>query len=189
MPFVSQKDGIELRAIEPADVPTLRAYLNEAALEGRRYLPDGFPDLAPLSVRQAEEVVEHWHKERKSWTLAIVEAPSGALLGHARADWEWDPHCPSVSVVVSPKHQRRGIGSATLALALTFLFGETPAHAISGWVSSWNEPAIAFALRNGFSEAGRKPRGGIHAGAFYSDVAFDLLRSEWKAREVTRRVA
>jgi RimJ/RimL family protein N-acetyltransferase len=178
-----------LRAFEPADAAELQVYLNHPDLAGRRYLPDGVSDLAPLSMRQVEGVIERWQKEDKSWTLAIVDAASGAVLGHTRADWEWDPHCPWVSVAVAPSHQRRGIGSAALAMALRFLFEETPAHVVSGWMSSWNEPAIAFAAKNGFSKAVRRPRAGVHAGAYYSEVAFDLLRREWMSREVTRHAA
>jgi RimJ/RimL family protein N-acetyltransferase len=187
--FSLKRNGIALRAFEPADVHALFAHLNDPALEGRRYLPDGFPDLAPLSARHVEGILEHWQKESESWTLAAVDTSSGALLGHVRADWEWDPHCPSACVVIAPPQQRRGIGSAVLAVALAFLFEETPAHVVSGWMSSWNEPAIAFARRNGFSEAGRRPRGGVHAGAFYSEVAFDLLRAEWLMRNETHHVA
>lgn len=189
MPFTARDGRIALRAFEPRDVQALVAYLNDPALEGRRYLPDGFPDLAPLSTQHGEGLLDHWHKESRVWTLAIVETESGALVGHARADWEWDPHCPTASVVVAPPHQRRGFGSAALALALGFLFEEIPAHVVSTWAASWNEPALAFALRNGFHEAGRRPRSRFHAGEFYADVAFDLLHSEWEARKGARHGA
>lgn len=183
------RDGILLRAFEPADVPTLHAYVNDPALAGRRYLPDGISDLAPISLRQVESVIERWQKEDEAWTLAIVDVASGTVVGHARADWEWDPHCPSTCVVVAPGHQRRGIGSVALAIAVDFLFEETPAHVVNGWASSWNEPALAFAVHSGFSEAGRRPRGGVHDGAYFSEVAFDLLRPEWASRTVTRHAA
>jgi RimJ/RimL family protein N-acetyltransferase len=182
MSFSFREQGVALRAFEPEDAPSLRDYLNHPSLSGRRYLPDGFSDFAPLSARQVETVIERWQKETGSWTLAVTEAASGAVVGHARADWEWDSHCPSATVVISPEHQRRGAGAAALAVALAFLFEETPAHAVSGWIASWNEPALAFALSSGFREAGRRPRGGLHAGAFYSEVALDLLRPEWSER-------
>jgi RimJ/RimL family protein N-acetyltransferase len=182
-------EQVTLRAFEPADAASLHAYLNDPALAGRRYLPDGFPDAAPLSIRQVEGVVEHWQKETESWTLAVLENASGELVGHVRADWEWDPHCPSACVVIAPPHQRRGMGTAALAMAVAFLFEETPAHVVSAWMASWNEPALAFARANGFAEAGRRPRGGVHGGAYYSEVAFDLLRTEWTSEEGSHRAA
>lgn len=174
---------ISLRALEPSDIPALQVTLNRPELAGRRYVPDGISDFAPLSARQVESIVERWQKEDESWTLAVVDTPSGNLAGYVRADWEWDPHCPSVCVVIAPERQRQGLGSAALDAALAFLFEETPAHVVSGWASSWNESALGFALRNGFREAGRRPRGGVHRGAYFSEVAFDLLRVEWKARK------
>ncbi len=185
-PFPFVRETIALRALEPGDAPLLQRYLNHPALAGRRYLPDGVSDVAPLSLRQVEGVIEQWQKDRDAWTLAVLEAACGTVAGHVRAEWEWDPHTPSVSVVISPDHQRRGLGSAALDLALRFLFEETPAHAVSMWIASWNEEAVAFARRNGFSEAGRSPRGGVHGGRFYSQIALDLLRREWRERQVNR---
>ncbi len=182
-------EQVLLRAFEPGDVSSLHAYLNDPALAGRRYLPEGFSDLAPLSMRQVEGVIEQWQKETESWTLAVLENASGELVGHARADWEWDPHCPSACVVIAPAQQRRDFGSAALALAVAFLFEQTPAHVVSAWMASWNEPALTFARANGFTEAGRRPRGGMHGGAFYSEVAFDLLRTDWASRKGSYRAA
>ncbi len=187
--FAFRSGNVALRVFEPGDAPALLAYLNSPSLAGRRYLPDGFPDCAPLSMRQVEAVIEQWQKENESWTLAVTDAASGSLVGYARADWEWDPHCPGACVVISPDHQQRGFGSAALSVALTYLFEETPAHVVSGWMSSWNESAIALARRAGFTEAGRRPRAGVHAGAFYSEVAFDLLRMEWTRHKEVRRGA
>jgi RimJ/RimL family protein N-acetyltransferase len=168
-----------LRAFEPGDVAALHAYLNAPVLAGCRYTPEGFANLAPLSVHQVEGILDHWQKEGESWTLAVVDVESGKLMGHVHADWEWDPHCPSVYVVVAAPHQRQGIGSLALGLAVDFLFRETPAHAVSGWAASWNEPALAFMTCMGFTEAGRRSCAGVRGSTFYSDVAFDLLRSEW----------
>jgi RimJ/RimL family protein N-acetyltransferase len=181
LPFDFQREGIALRAFDPADVPALWSYLNDPALEGCRHLPHGFPDLAPLSSRRVEAVIELWQKEEKGWTLAVTDAATAELLGHVHAGWEWDPHCPSASVVIAPAKQRRGVGSAALEIAVDYLFLETPAHVVSGWTASWNDAALAFAVRNRFHEAGRRPRAGVRGGAFTSDVAFDLLRSEWEA--------
>jgi RimJ/RimL family protein N-acetyltransferase len=178
--FQFRSQSILLRAFESVDTPQLQAYLNDPDLVGRRYVPDGFSDLVPLSTRQVEAIVEQWQKETESWTLAIADANTGELVGHVRADWEWDPHCPSVCVVLAPAGRHRGYGSAALGLAVGYLFLETPAHVVSGWVASWNDPALAFAARNRFRQAGRRPCAAMHGGVFTSDVAFDLLRSEWE---------
>jgi RimJ/RimL family protein N-acetyltransferase len=176
-----------LRAFESADVAELQSLLNAPELAGRRYLPDEFSDLAPLAQRQVGTLIDQWQKETKAWNLAVVDADSLRLVGHVRADWRWDPHCPSAHVVIAPDAQRRGFGTAALSLALGYLFEETPAHVVSAWVASWNHPGLAFAARCGYARAGQRPRAGMHDGVFFGEVAFDLLRREWQAKEATHR--
>ncbi len=181
--------GILLRAFEPTDVPELQGILNAPGLAGRRYLPDEFSDLAPLAQRHVEALVNQWQKETKAWTLAVVDAGSLRLVGYVRADWRWDPHCPSAHGVIAPDAQRRGFGTAALSLALGYLFKETPAHVVSAWVASWNHPGLAFAAQCGYFRAGQRPRAGVHDSVFFDEVAFDMLRREWRAKEATRHAA
>jgi RimJ/RimL family protein N-acetyltransferase len=54
-----------------------------------------------------------------------------------------------------------------------------PAHNTTTWVAAWNAPALAFATRHGFRQAGRLRRAGIRHGAYYDLVILDMLRSEW----------
>jgi ribosomal-protein-alanine N-acetyltransferase len=169
-----------LRPFEADDVPALMVYLNHPGLAGRRYIPWTFPELAPLSQKQVQEIVQQWGKAEKSLTLAIVHGASEALLGHAECDWSWDPHCPSLSVVIASEHQRQGYGSESVRLLLQYLFGHTPAHVISCWIADWNRPGLQCAARHGFLAAGRMRRAGLYQGRYFDAIVADLLRSEWK---------
>ena len=135
-----QGANIALRPFEPEDVPGLREYLNHPALAGRRYIPWGFPEVAPLSLRQAKAIYEKWAEEEKGLQLAIVRSGSAELIGHAACDWGWDPLSPSLEVVVAPPHQGQGSGSEVLELLLRYLFDYTPAHSAGCWIAEWNEP-------------------------------------------------
>ncbi len=178
--FSFQSQNVILRPFEPEDLPALGAYLNHPALAGRRYLPWGGPELAPLSRRQVEAVLHKWSKVEKGLVFAVTRREDGALLGHAECDWGWDPHCPSFSVVIDPEEQRRGYGSQTLGLLLRYLFEHTPAHAVSAWIASWNEPARNFVAHHGFRDEGRMRRIGIRHGAYFDLVVAGLLRPEWQ---------
>jgi len=173
---------VMLRALEVADVDALHAYLNEPALIGRRYVPWGTRDVAPLSRAQVQTIFEEWAKEKKAFTLG-VETLDGDLVGHAGCHWGWDTHCPSTWVVIAPDHQRQGFGTAVIDLLTSHLFENTPAHNISGWVSSWNEAGLAFARRLGFKESGRIPQSGLRNGAYYDEVMIDILKPEWRERK------
>lgn len=171
---------ISLRPFEADDAAVLGAYLNHPGLTGRRYVPWAFPELAPLSSKQVQGIIQKWSETERSLALAVVRLEGGEPVGHAECDWGWDPHCPSVSVVIAPDHQRQGYGSEALALLLRYLFEHTPAHVAACWVGDWNRPALLFAAHHGFRQAGRMRRAGIRDSQYYDVIVTDLLRSEWK---------
>jgi RimJ/RimL family protein N-acetyltransferase len=168
-----------LRALEPTDAVALQAIWNEASILGRRYLPWGIPDIAPMSRAQVDAALEAWSKEKRAMTLGIALKSTGDLVGHAVCNWHWDPHCPWVSLVIASGQQRQGLGSEVLRTLLAHVFERTPAHTVHGGMAGWNVEGLAFALANGFTECGRVPRAGLRDGAYYDDIFVDLLRREW----------
>jgi len=176
-----QGNRLALRPFEPHDVPALQAYLNHPDLSGRRFIPWAFPDIAPLSQRQVEGIVQRWAEADRSLPLAVIRPDAGQLIGHAECDWHWDPHQPSVQVVIAPDYQRQGHGSEVLELLMRHLLDYTPAHNVSCWIADWNKPALTFCQRHGFRVAGRMRRAGIHQGRYFDLVINDILRTEWKA--------
>ncbi|MBN1658640.1 MAG: GNAT family N-acetyltransferase [Anaerolineae bacterium] len=180
--MIFRSEQISLRPFEPEDAPDVEVYLNHPDLAGRRYIPDGLPDVVPLSMGQVAEVVRQWQQAERALHLAVVQVSKGEMVGHVSADWGWDPHNPSVSVVIDPTHQRQGYGSTALRLVLRYLFGRTPAHCVTAWIDGWNEAGLAFADHLGFRHAGQMRRVGLRDGHFYDLVVVDLLRREWKGR-------
>jgi RimJ/RimL family protein N-acetyltransferase len=183
MQSLFQGDTVVLRPFEADDVAALLIYLNHPDLAGCRYVPWGIPELAPLSRRQGEDIYQKWSQKEKGLLLAVVQRESGSLIGHAECDWQWDPHCPSLSVVIAPVQRRHGYGSEALHLLLNYAFAYTPAHVVSAWMADWNQPARQFAARHGFREAGRMRRVGLRQGSYFDLVVADLLRREWLAAQ------
>lgn len=173
-------ETVVLRPFEPADCPAVHDYLNSPELEGRRYIPWDFPWTTPLSRAQAEAIVQKWAGAEKALCLAVIQQDEDLLIGHAECDWDWDPHCPSISTVIAPHHQRRGYGSEVIRLLLQHLFDSTPAHSVGCWIADWNEPALHYAQSHGFQIGGRMRRAGIRRGAFYDMIVADILRPEWQ---------
>lgn len=171
-----------LRAFETDDAPMLQDYLNHPALAGRRYIPWRFSEVAPLSRKQVDEIIQKWLEEEKALNLAVVQRESDTLIGHCQCDWRWDPHSASVAVVISPEHQRQGFGSKVFELLLRYLFKHTPAHNVSVWIADWNHPARQFVARHGLQEIGGMRRVGLRQGRYYDLVVADILRPEWQAR-------
>jgi RimJ/RimL family protein N-acetyltransferase len=178
-----------LRTLEPTDAAALQEIWNVPSMIGRRYTPEGVPDFAPMARGQVDASLETWSKEAKALNLAVVLRETGELVGVAIGNWHWDPHCPWVSVVIAPNHQRRGLGSEVLRTLLRLVFERLPSHTVHAGTSSWNVGGLAFARANGFSECGRMPRAGLRDGVYYEDVFFDLLRREWAELRGERDVA
>ncbi len=174
-------ETITLRPFEPDDVPALQTILNHPDLAGRRQIPWQFPEVAPLSCQQVGSIVQRWGAAEKALHLAVELRESEGLIGHAECDWGWDPHCPSVSVVIAPAHQRQGYGSEVIHLLLRYLFDYTAAHNIGCWIAEWNLPALRFAAHHRFRMNGRMRRAGIHKGSYYDLIVADILRPEWPA--------
>jgi RimJ/RimL family protein N-acetyltransferase len=175
-----ETDSLRLRPFEPDDVALLHQYLNHPELAGRRYIPWAFPELTPLSQQQVSAIVAKWSEAEDSLITAILHKDSGDLLGHAECDWGWDPHNPSLSVVIAPTRQRQGHASAAINLLLRYLFEQTPAYMVSCWVADWNEPGLRFAAQHGFQIAGRMRRAGIWHGQYFDVVVTYLPRSDWQ---------
>jgi len=180
--FPFQGEQISLRAFESEDVAALHAYLNHPELTGRRYIPWGFQGDLPLSKKQVESIYNKWSEEKDGVHLAVLLRGTLEMIGHAECDWGWDPLCPQVSVVIDPTHQRNGYGSEVLETLLAYLFKNTPAHNINGWMAEWNHAARQFAQIHGFKESGRWRRDGIRDGKIYDGILVDIIRPEWVER-------
>ena len=177
--FPFQGELIRLRAFEAEDISALQKTLNHLELAGRRYIPWGFPGDFPLSKQQVEAIYKKWSEEEKGIHLAVVLRGALELIGHAECDWGWDPHCPQITVVIDPAHQGKGYGSEVVRTLVDYLFKNTPAHNISGWMAEWNQSALRFATAHGFKECGRWRWDGIRDGKIYDGVLVDILRPEW----------
>jgi len=171
---------IRLRPFRSDDMTGLQSILNDPSLVARRYIPWMIPQRSPLSIRQVESAVEDWEKRKKGFALAVEGRPSGCLAGYCECNWDWDPHCPSLSVVIAPMDQLRGLGSAVMELLLSYLFEQTPAHNVNGWIDDWNSEGLAFAEAMGFRRTGTVPRVGMKDGRYVDGVLVDILRSEWR---------
>lgn len=175
--------AITLRRFTPEDAPDLHSYLNHPGLAGCRYIDWDIEDTLPLSQTQVGKLIEKWNEKEHGFCYAIARTgPEPILIGHAEANWDWDPHSPNCSVVISPEYQRQGYGSQVLALLLDYLYGFTIAHNISNWIAEWNTPALLFAEKNGFKRVGLIRRDNFQHGKFVNAVVVDILRPEWKER-------
>lgn len=171
-----------MRPFSPEDLEPLVAYLNHPGLDGRRYAPGDFPDL-PVTLEAGQKILEKWAQTENQIHLAVISREHGILVGHTAAYWGWDTLCPDVEVVIAPDHQRRGYGADAFRLLVDWVFASLPAHTLSAFAAGWNSEGQRFLERAGFRLAGISRREGFWRGAYVDEHVFDLLRSEWEARD------
>src|SRR5512134_3290949 len=99
-----ETNHLRLRPFEPDDLPGLESLLNHPDLYGTRYIPWEFPEDLPLSSGLVEAIYKRWIEGEKQVHLAVVLVESQELAGYAELEWEWDPHCPFLAIVISPQH-------------------------------------------------------------------------------------
>ncbi len=181
IPF--ETEDLSFRPFEKQDAEALLAYLNHPNLQGRRQIPWRFPTDFPLTLTQAEEIIDHWNKGEKRINFAVLLKVTGELVGHIDLDWGWDPHCPGIGMVIAPKHARKGLENQALDWALDYLFMNTPAHNIDINLPDWDAEGIEFVESYGFQQAGRFRRIGIRNGKYFDWLIYDIIRPEWLERK------
>ena len=171
---------LEFRPFTQDDLATLHTHLNHPDLTGRRYLPAEFSDALPISITEVEKILKKWQDKENGFVYAVINQQNQEVIGHVEADWGWDAISPGISVVINPGQQHIGFGSEALKLLLGYLYENTVAHNVSGWMADWNTAARSFAAKHGFSEVGLEHLAGVRGGRYYHEVIVDIIRPEWQ---------
>jgi RimJ/RimL family protein N-acetyltransferase len=181
IPFETEDLG--LRPFVAQDAEALLAYLNNPGVQGRRAIPWKYPADMPLSLEQVMDLIQTWNKGGRQIHLAVCLKVTGDLVGHVNISFDWDPHCPSISMLIAPEQRGNGFEDQLMDWTLGYLFMNTPAHNVDIEVADWDADGIRFIESHGFQLAGRFRREGIRNGKYYDGLNYDLLRPEWLERK------
>lgn len=141
---------MEVRPLEEADLPTVRALLGALIREHAEQVPD--------VIRLVEELDPFSNGENASLTLRLVAVVDGRVVGFAQGEIEMPPPHDALverrffalyDLVVEPSMRRHGVASQLLEACEAWL-RERGVSSIELNVFSFNEDAIAFYQRNGF---------------------------------------
>lgn len=173
--------AVRLRPLESDDLPVVASLLAHPALIGRRGMDNDRPVARSVAALTAALESEVEPENGETWVI-----DRDVIVGLARVDWWWDALTPWAHVVIAPEHQRRGNGTAAAWLIFDHVFRETVAVVVQSGVPSWDEGGAAFARSLGTVEAGRRRRVGIRDGAYFDEVEFAMLRTDWEVRRAAR---
>lgn len=162
-------DRVTLRAVEPDDVPTLRAFLQDPSVARWWGL-----------IRPEVDVADDWMDADEDTTVWAVDV-DGAVAGSLQSAEEAEPDYrhATIDLFLGPEYQGRGLGSDAIRTVARYLFDECGHHRLTIDPSAANERAIRTYQGLGFVPVGRMrlyERG--PDGEFHDGLLMDLLREE-----------
>lgn len=162
-----------LRALVPADAPSLRAHADDEAVW--RTLFDGFPRPYTLADAQA------WCGDSRPalfghvWGIEVDGKIAGCV--GVRPDAGWLRCNGEVGYWVGQAHWRRGIASDALALVTAWAWAHLPeVTRLYAPIFASNEASQAVARRCGYVKEGDLPRSAIKAGRVIDRVLYAAYR-------------
>lgn len=168
-------DCIELRALEPEDIPLLYRWENDTTLWS-------FGDaLTPYSRHALTEYVhESSHRdiyEAGQLRLAIEEIRHRQTIGLVDLfDLDIHNRRVAVGILIDPDFRKRGRGSAALNLLASYAFHFLHLHQLYVHIPADNPASLALFRRCGYKEAGRLVEWAIRPDASFVDTfLFQLL--------------
>jgi RimJ/RimL family protein N-acetyltransferase len=117
--------------------------------------------------------------------LAIVRQDNGEMIGdcglHFRQD---DMTQMELGITLAPSHQRLGYATEALGSVIDYAFTRLDKRRITAITDAENAPAATLFCRLGFRREGHFIENVWFKGAWGSEFAFALLRTEWQNRSI-----
>jgi RimJ/RimL family protein N-acetyltransferase len=174
-------DGqVTLRWMRVDDAPASAAAFRDDPDLGRLIGAERDPDEAGIRERIARQEVDA--AEGRGLQLAVADPVDdafwGAMILHSL---DWHSRRGEIGFWLIPAARGRGVGSAALALAVSWAFAELDLLRLEMTTTPENPAVPALARRLGFTREGVLRARNIERGRRVDIVWFGLLREEWLA--------
>jgi RimJ/RimL family protein N-acetyltransferase len=171
-------EGLELRALEEADVPALYVIFGDR--EVMRYWSRGPYD----SLGDAERLLDHIRrgfKERRLFQWGIAEAGDQNVVGTCTLFHLDTAHrrC-EIGFALARKAWGRGLGLRAVDTVLRFAFESLRVHRVEADADPRNERSLRLLERLNFQREGLLRERYHVSGEVQDAVVLGLLRSEWR---------
>lgn len=173
--------NIELRPIEPDDVPPLQEYRNQLVDYCREYrlLSTAHQEQwYEEHCRQAYEKYPHnllW----AIWTKNIPETIGAGGLTNI----DWRNGIAELSLYIAPGCQHKGIGRASLAEIHRWAFDTLRLACVFVWLHDWDERGQSFVKRAGYIQQGILRNARFRDGRHTPIILFDYTIQDWQRRK------
>lgn len=176
-------DGrVTLRWMRVDDAPACAAAFRDDPDLGRLIGVERDPDES--GIRERIALQDERAADGRSLQLAVADPRSdvfwGAMILHS---FDWHSRRAEVGFWLIPAARGRGVGSAAVALAVSWAFAELDLVRLEMTTTPENPAVPALARRLGFTEEGVLRSRNLERGRRVDIVWFGLLREEWLDRD------
>lgn len=172
-----QGTKVRLRALEPADYPTLARWLNDAGVMVFWGHPGNTVTIADVS-RQEEA-----NAARGTSRKYIIETFEGQSVGQIDYyDLDWQARSCWVSIMIGERDfWSGGYGTDAMQTLLSYLFDQLGLHRIGLTVHASNERARRSYAKSGFREEGVLRDWAFFNGAWVDGILMSVLEDDFGA--------
>lgn len=141
----------------------------------------------PLSPWKLKKIFENLEKkaedQRNLYLFAIRKLSDNRLIGVMKLDSiEFIHGAGKVKLVIGDSQDRhQGYGSEALRLVLHYAFSELNLHRLAAVIPDYNQTALEFLARSGFSEEVRQSQAINRFGQRWDLIFMGILKHEWQA--------
>ncbi|MFW9789306.1 MAG: GNAT family N-acetyltransferase [Candidatus Thorarchaeota archaeon] len=173
---------VRLRRLEVDDADSFFPYWNNYHL--RQYLPTPLP----TSKEDMENYIKSANESfanRKGFTFGIETLHNNRLVGIVTlVNVSWISHNAEVGIlaIFDPEGWGKGLGSDAMVVLLDVAFSVLNLHSVYLWVAGFNERAIKFYEKIGFTNTGKLREMAYRNGSRYDVITMDILRAEFEEK-------
>src|SRR5579884_3974121 len=169
-------ERVDLRAVEPSDLPLLASWLNDPRVMRYWGRPGQTLSVAEVAAREAADAA------RGNSRKYIIQTKDGHPVGQIDYyDLDWQNRSASVSILLGdPEYWGGGYGTSAMRALLGYLFRELDLHRVALTVHESNVRARLSYEKNGFVVEGTLRDWAYFEGTFTNGLAMAVLQDDFR---------
>lgn len=182
MSFSSPAGRVQLRNLQPADLPAFAAYRADPVVV--RYQGFDVYTEAQAAAFIESQMAAPVPAAPGGWVqLAIARAEDDQLLGDCALHlYAHEPRMAEVGITLAARWQGQGYAREALLGLLRFCFEELDLHRVVALTDARNLPCVALLESAGLRREGHFQQNGWYKGEWCDEYQYALLGTEWGAQ-------
>jgi RimJ/RimL family protein N-acetyltransferase len=113
----------------------------------------------------------------------LIEKEEQVIGFVALQNIKWYNRKSEITIVITPKFQRRGFGFQSLMFIMEFAFDQLNFHRLEAEVYDYNIASVQLLEKAGFSKEGVLREAKFSNGKYHNILRYGILRSEWDEKK------